>query len=68
AGKRVTLRGKAQSSTRVSAYMRNIDRSEWLEDPGLDVVETKDTGPSRSSEFTIFAEQANPTKPEDDEA
>ena len=67
-GKRITLTGKAQSSTRVSAYMRNIDRSEWLADPGLDVVETKDSGPSRSSEFTIFAEQDNPTKTEDDEA
>ena len=29
-----------QSSTRVSALMRNIDGSEWLRDPGLDVVET----------------------------
>ncbi|MBT8137292.1 MAG: PilN domain-containing protein [Gammaproteobacteria bacterium] len=67
AGKRITLRGKAQSSTRVSAYMRNIDRSAWLTDPGLDVVETKDTGPSRSSEFTIFAEQTNPRKVEEED-
>ncbi|NNF67639.1 MAG: PilN domain-containing protein [Gammaproteobacteria bacterium] len=66
-GSRLTLKGKAQSSTRVSAYMRNIDRSDWLEDPGLDVVETKDTGPSRSSDFTIFAKQSNPNKKEDDE-
>ncbi len=57
-GNRITIQGKAQSSTRVSAYMRNIDKSDWLKDPGLDVVETKDTGPSRSSEFTIFAKQA----------
>lgn len=68
-GKRVTIKGKAQSSTRVSAYMRNIDKSEWLTDPGLDVVETKDSGPTRSSEFTIFAEQDNPRiEEEDDEA
>lgn len=67
-GKRVTIAGKAQSSTRVSAYMRNIDKSEWLSDPGLDVVETKDTGPTRSSEFTIFAEQDSPAVSEDDEA
>lgn len=69
-GKRLTLQGKAQSSTRVSAYMRNIDKSEWLTDPGLDVVETKDTGPTRSAEFTIFAEQDSPSDndAEDDEA
>ena len=64
-GTRITLQGKAQSSTRVSAYMRNIDRSGWLEDPGLDVVETKDTGPSRSSEFTIFAKQVTSSATEE---
>lgn len=67
-GSRITIQGKAQSSTRVSAYMRNIDRSQWLQDPGLDVVETKDTGPSRSSEFTIFAKQATTTTEEDEGA
>ena len=66
-GNRLTIQGKAQSSTRVSAYMRNIDKSEWLKDPGLDVVETKDTGPSRSSEFTIFASQATRTNEEGEE-
>ena len=40
-GSRVELRGAAQSSTRVSALMRNIDDSEWLRDPGLDVVEIR---------------------------
>ena len=29
-GARFELRGVAQSSTRVSAFMRNIDASEWL--------------------------------------
>ncbi|MDH3647705.1 MAG: PilN domain-containing protein [Gammaproteobacteria bacterium] len=66
-GSRLTLKGNAQSSTRVSAYMRNIDKSDWLEDPGLDVVETRDTGPSRSSQFTIFAKQANPNKTEEED-
>ena len=66
-GSRVTISGKAQSSTRVSAYMRNIDGSDWLTDPGLDVVETRDSGESRMSEFTIFAEQDNPASDEDEE-
>ena len=35
AGPRVELRGVAQSSTRVSALMRNIDGSQWLKDPGV---------------------------------
>ena len=54
---RIELKGSAQSSTRVSALMRNIDSSDWLRDPGLDVVETTEEGPNRNAEFTIFAQQ-----------
>jgi type IV pilus assembly protein PilN len=56
--RKVQLRGIAQSSTRVSSYMRNIDASEWLADPSLDILENKgsaDTG----SEFTLNALQEN---------
>ena len=54
---RIEVQGAAQSSTRVSALMRNIDASDWLRDPGLDVVETTDDGPARNASFTIFAQQ-----------
>ena len=40
-GTRFELRGVAQSSTRVSSFMRNIDASEWLADPTLQIVETR---------------------------
>ncbi len=56
---RLTIQGGAQSSTRVSALMRNIDASKWLRDPGLDVVETTDDGPARNASFTIFAQQVS---------
>ncbi len=59
AGKRLEFKGAAQSSTRVSAYMRNIDSSDWLTDPGLDVIETVDRGRGRDSEFTLFAQQVS---------
>jgi len=54
---RIEFKGAAQSSTRVSALMRNIDASDWLRDPGLDVVETTEEGPARNASFTIFAQQ-----------
>lgn len=60
AGARVTIEGIAQSSTRVSALMRNIDRSEWLTDPGLEVVEKLDGAGASSRSFTIFARQTAP--------
>jgi type IV pilus assembly protein PilN len=63
--RKIQLRGMAQSSTRVSAYMRSLDSSEWLANPSLEIVETKgaaDTG----SDFTLYATQQNPlAKPDE---
>jgi len=56
AGKRVQLNGMAQSSTRVSSYMRNIDASEWMADPALEVVETKGAS-TAGAQFTLYANQ-----------
>lgn len=39
-GSRLTLNGVAESSARVSAYMRNIEDSDWLAKPELQVIET----------------------------
>jgi hypothetical protein len=40
--------------------MRNIDASEWLKDPALDILETKGSNTDGSSEFTLNAAQENP--------
>jgi type IV pilus assembly protein PilN len=63
--KKLELKGIAQSSTRVSTLMRNIEASPWLSDPQLQVVETIKAGGS-GSEFTLFATQKT-TEPADDE-
>ena len=57
----LTLSGVAQSNARVSAYMRNIDGSQWMDKPKLDVIETKDSERRRSAEFTLRAVQATST-------
>jgi type IV pilus assembly protein PilN len=62
---RIEIRGSAQSSTRVSALMRNIDGSDWLKDPGLDVVETVTAGPAKNAQFTMFAQQVSTTDAEE---
>ena len=56
-GSRVEIRGVAQSSTRVSALMRQIDSSEWLGDPEVERVETTQAGASRQSEFVVYLKQ-----------
>jgi type IV pilus assembly protein PilN len=62
--KRLKFEGVAQSSTRVSAFMRNIDGSEWLKNPELEVVETA-KGKAPGSSFTLFADQVTTGGPED---
>ena len=57
-GSRVEIRGVAQSSTRVSALMRQVDASEWLSDPEVERVETTQAGSSRQSEFVVYLKQA----------
>jgi type IV pilus assembly protein PilN len=64
-GARIEMRGVAQSSTRVSAFMRNIDASEWLADPALQIVETKGRDTGRGAEFTLFANQRSQVPPEE---
>jgi type IV pilus assembly protein PilN len=58
-GANVELMGIAQSSTRVSALMRQIDASEWLTDPGVDKVETTEVGPARQAEFVVNMKQVS---------
>jgi type IV pilus assembly protein PilN len=57
--------GIAQSSTRVSTFMRNIDSSEWLKNPELEVVESK-KGESFGSSFVLDAEQVSHASDEDE--
>jgi type IV pilus assembly protein PilN len=65
---RIEMRGAAQSSTRVSALMRNIADSEWLKDPGLDIVEAVTAGVDRNSQFKVFAQQVSMASPDDENA
>jgi len=52
--RKLEIHGIAQSSTRVSTFMRNIDASTWMANPQLQVVESaKDTAFGGSS-FSLF--------------
>ena len=58
-GTQLTIQGVAESNGRVSAYMRNIDASDWMSTPKLKVIETK-KGAFRSSDFTLITSQTSP--------
>lgn len=55
----LTIKGVAESNGHVSAYMRNIDASEWMTTPKLQVIETR-KGTLRSSDFTLVTSQSLP--------
>ena len=66
-GNRLKLDGVAQSSTRVSTFMRNIDKSQWLKNPDLSVIETK-KDQALGATFTLFADEVTTAGDEDDAA
>ncbi len=56
----LVLDGFAQSNARVSAFMRNLDRSPWFDRPKLTVIEAttdpKKTAADRQSKFSLNVE------------
>lgn len=58
--------GVAQSSTRVSSFMRNIDSSDWLKNPELEVVQTNKGSNTGGSSFTLTADEVPATGAADD--
>ena len=55
-GRKLEIHGIAQSSTRVSTYMRKIDASSWIANPVLQVVESAPNSPTGGSSFTLFTD------------
>jgi len=55
-GNKLEIHGVAQSSTRVSTFMRNIDSSVWMDNPVLQVVESSRDSPSGGSNFTLTSD------------
>ena len=55
-GNKLEIHGIAQSSTRVSTFMRNIDSSVWMDNPVLQVVESAKDSPSGGSNFTLTSD------------
>lgn len=73
-GRNLLFKGVAESSTRVSALMRNIAASPTMADPRLQVVQSGQQqrgeavrGPGRRAEFTLAARQAGGADDEPEE-
>ncbi len=66
-GRQVTIKGVAQSNARVSNYMRNVESSEWLENPKLTIIETKNLQGRRIADFTLRMRQVKPKTGDEEE-
>jgi len=51
------MNGVAQSNARVSDYMRNIDSSDWLTDPKLNLIKTTEENRRRLANFQLQGKQ-----------
>ncbi len=53
-GNNVTVQGRAESNTRVSAFMRNIEASEWIDNPELVVISGDSRGRGATDVLSRF--------------
>lgn len=56
-GTNLQMTGVAQSNARVSALMRNIDQSEWLTNPKLEVIQSGKKDGEGARTFSLRAQQ-----------
>jgi type IV pilus assembly protein PilN len=63
-GGNLLMNGEADSNARVSTYMRNLSKSEWLKDPNLSVIQIEDKQVNRISTFTLTVKQTSPNATE----
>ncbi len=59
-GLKVTLTGKAESNTRVSELMRNIEASAWVENPILTQIKNEGGDTGRVRDFELEMRQTMP--------
>ncbi|MBK1649143.1 PilN domain-containing protein [Rhabdochromatium marinum] len=64
-GNSVTIEGRAQSNARVSALMRNINKSDWIGAPQLLLIENKDQTGTGLSHFRLSFKQQRKKNNED---
>lgn len=61
----VTINGEAESNARVSSFMRNLESSEWLQNPQLDIIQARNESGTRISQFTLRFQQIVPQSDEE---
>lgn len=56
-GNSVSINGVAESNARIASFMERLDRSDWLADPTLDVIQVREEQRRRLSQYTLKVRQ-----------
>jgi type IV pilus assembly protein PilN len=64
-GKVISVEGYSQSHSRVSDYMRKLDKSEWFSGVDLDYIRTDNTLLSHEQKFKLSVKLVNPNMKDD---
>ncbi len=67
-GQQLLMQGFAQSNSRVSSLMRNVDNSDWLHSPKLDVIENTSNSDETGRSFRLRASQVQLLKTDEEGA
>ena len=59
-GSNLTVLGVAESNTRVSEFVRNIETSEWMTAPRIDVISRNAKTALQTNNFTLQLKQSRP--------
>ena len=67
AGDNLTMAGVAESNTRVSEFVSNIEKSAWMTDPRIDVISRNKGTALQTNNFTLRLKQSSPNRKKDEE-
>lgn len=59
-GEEITIEGVAESNSRISTFMRNMDKSDWLTNPELIVIEANKKEFPNASWFSLKVKRSRP--------
>ena len=65
-GRKLTMTGIAESNTRVSEFVSNIEKSTWMKNPEISIITRNKSAALQTNNFTIQLEQDSPSAVKDD--
>lgn len=65
-GVNLTMKGVAESNSRISELVRNIETSEWMTAPKIKIIQRNKKSALRTNNFTVLLKQSRPKRKKKD--